>query len=59
MTRSSRPMRTKLSVPWTIANPATVIGDLVNGESEQMLGLATTIRDLELSWDLVRAPIRQ
>ncbi|MBG6058259.1 nucleoside-diphosphate-sugar epimerase [Cryobacterium sp. MP_M5] len=36
----------KLNVPWTIANPATVIGDSVNGESEQMLGLATTIRDL-------------
>lgn len=36
----------QLSVPWTIANPATVIGDSVNGESDQILGLATTIRDL-------------
>lgn len=36
----------RLGVPWTIVNPATVIGDSVTGESEQILGLAGTIRDL-------------
>lgn len=36
----------KLGVPLTIANPATVIGDSDTGESHQILGLATTIRDL-------------
>jgi nucleoside-diphosphate-sugar epimerase len=36
----------KLGVPLTVANPATVIGDSVTGESHQILGLATTIRDL-------------
>jgi dihydroflavonol-4-reductase len=35
-----------LGVPLTIANPATVIGDSANGESDQILGLATTVRDL-------------
>lgn len=33
-------------VPFTIANPATVIGDSVHGESDQLIGLATTVRDL-------------
>ncbi|MDI3243413.1 SDR family oxidoreductase [Arthrobacter sp. AL08] len=36
----------RLGVPWTIVNPATVIGHSVTGESEQILGLAGTIRDL-------------
>ncbi|TFC89926.1 alpha/beta fold hydrolase [Cryobacterium sp. TMT3-29-2] len=36
----------KLGVPWTIVNPATVIGDSVTGESEQLLGIAGTIREL-------------
>ncbi|MCY7290189.1 MAG: hypothetical protein LH624_18585 [Cryobacterium sp.] len=33
-------------MPLTVANPATVIGDSVHGESDQLIGLATTIRDL-------------
>ena len=35
-------------VPWTIANPASVIGDSVTGESDQHLGLASTIEQI---WD--------
>lgn len=35
-----------LGVPWSIVNPATVIGDSVTGESEQLLGIAGTIQDL-------------
>jgi dihydroflavonol-4-reductase len=35
-----------LGVALTIANPASVIGHSVTGESDQILGLATTIRDL-------------
>ncbi|SEI77650.1 Thioester reductase domain-containing protein [Arthrobacter sp. yr096] len=35
-----------LGVPFTMVNPATVIGDSVNGESRQVLGLATSIMDL-------------
>lgn len=35
-------------VPWTIVNPASVIGDSVTGESEQQIGLATTVRQV---WD--------
>jgi pimeloyl-ACP methyl ester carboxylesterase/nucleoside-diphosphate-sugar epimerase len=30
-------------VPWTIVNPASVIGHSVTGESDQLIGLATTI----------------
>ncbi|MEV7607121.1 alpha/beta fold hydrolase [Paenarthrobacter sp. NPDC089322] len=30
-------------IPWTIVNPSTVIGDSVTGESDQLIGLATTI----------------
>ena len=37
---------TMLGVPWTIVNPATVIGDSVTGESEQLVGIAGTIQDL-------------
>lgn len=36
----------RLGVPWSIVNPATVIGDSATGESEQVLGIASTIRDL-------------
>lgn len=36
----------RLGVPLTIANPSTVIGDSVTGESDQLVGLATSIRDL-------------
>lgn len=36
----------RLGVPLTIANPSTVIGDSMNGESDQLIGLATTVRDL-------------
>ncbi|OFI39286.1 NAD-dependent epimerase [Arthrobacter sp. SW1] len=35
-------------VPWTIVNPATVIGDSVTGETEQIVGLASTIEQI---WD--------
>ena len=35
-----------LGVALTIANPASVIGHSVTGESDQIIGLATTIRDL-------------
>ncbi len=35
-------------VPWTIVNPSSVIGDSVTGESEQHIGLATTIEQI---WD--------
>lgn len=33
-------------LPWTIVNPATVIGDSVTGESEQHVGLAASIAQL-------------
>lgn len=33
-------------VPWTIVNPATVIGDSVTGEADQHLGIAVTIEQL-------------
>jgi nucleoside-diphosphate-sugar epimerase len=36
----------ELDVPLTIANPSTVIGNSVTGESDQLLGLATTVLDL-------------
>ena len=35
-------------VPWTIVNPASVIGDSATGESDQHIGLAATIEQL---WD--------
>jgi len=35
-----------LGVPFTMINPATVIGDSVSGESGQVLGLATSVLDL-------------
>lgn len=35
-------------VPWTIVNPASVIGDSTTGESDQHIGLATTIEQI---WD--------
>lgn len=35
-------------IPWTIINPATVIGDSLTGESDQHIGLASTIEQL---WD--------
>ncbi|MBM7519128.1 alpha/beta fold hydrolase [Nocardioides nitrophenolicus] len=35
-------------VPWTIVNPASVIGDSETGESDQHIGLATTIEQV---WD--------
>lgn len=35
-------------IPWTIVNPASVIGDSVTGESDQHIGLATTIEQI---WD--------
>ncbi|MGI5156775.1 alpha/beta fold hydrolase [Microbispora sp. CA-102843] len=36
----------RLGVPWSVVNPASVIGDSVTGESGQYLGLASTLRDL-------------
>ena len=36
----------RLGVPLTIVNPSTVIGHSVTGESNQSLGLATTVLDL-------------
>lgn len=35
-------------LPWTIVNPSSVIGDSVTGESDQHIGLATTIEQV---WD--------
>ncbi|MCI0156492.1 alpha/beta fold hydrolase [Leifsonia shinshuensis] len=35
-------------VPWTIVNPSSVIGDSTTGESDQLIGLATTIEQV---WD--------
>lgn len=34
------------SIPWTIVNPSSVIGDSTTGESDQRIGLATTIEQL-------------
>ncbi|MEN3539043.1 alpha/beta fold hydrolase [Microbispora sp. ZYX-F-249] len=36
----------RLDVPWSVVNPASVIGDSVTGEAGQYLGLASTLRDL-------------
>ncbi|MFE7600880.1 alpha/beta fold hydrolase [Streptomyces sp. NPDC057494] len=36
----------KLDVPWSIVNPASVIGDSATGESDQYLGLASNLKDL-------------
>lgn len=36
----------ELGVPLTIANPASVIGDSVTGETDQYVGLAASVRDL-------------
>ncbi|MEO3756408.1 alpha/beta fold hydrolase [Streptomyces sp. B6B3] len=36
----------RAGVPWSVVNPASVVGDSVTGESDQYLGLATMLRDL-------------
>lgn len=36
----------QFQVPLTVVNPATVIGHSLTGESDQVLGLATSVRDL-------------
>jgi pimeloyl-ACP methyl ester carboxylesterase/nucleoside-diphosphate-sugar epimerase len=36
----------QLGVPWSIVNPASVIGDSVTGESDQYLGLASSVKDI-------------
>lgn len=36
----------RLGVPYSIANPSTVIGHSVTGEAEQYIGLAATVQDL-------------
>ncbi|MEZ2373234.1 alpha/beta fold hydrolase [Arthrobacter sp. RCC_34] len=41
-------LATERGVPWTIMNPAAVIGDSVTGESDQVIGLA---RNIEQLWD--------
>ena len=38
----------ELGIPWTIVNPSSVIGDSVTGESDQLIGLASTIEQI---WD--------
>jgi len=35
-------------IPWTVVNPSSVIGDSATGESDQHIGLATTIEQM---WD--------
>ena len=35
-----------LGVPWTVVNPSSVIGDSETGESDQLIGLADTIRQI-------------
>lgn len=35
-------------IPWTIVNPCSVIGDSATGESDQLIGLATTVEQV---WD--------
>ncbi|WP_454129995.1 SDR family oxidoreductase [Microbacterium aurum] len=37
---------TERGIPWTIVNPATVIGDSATGETDQLVGLASTIEQL-------------
>ncbi|MFC4913054.1 alpha/beta fold hydrolase [Actinomadura gamaensis] len=36
----------RLALPWTVVNPSVVVGDSVTGESDQYIGLATTLKDL-------------
>ncbi|MEV5575255.1 alpha/beta fold hydrolase [Spirillospora sp. NPDC052269] len=36
----------RLGVPWTVVNPSAVVGDSATGESDQYIGLATTLKDL-------------
>lgn len=33
-------------VPWTVINPSSVIGDSVTGESDQHIGLATSVEQI-------------
>ncbi|UTX51915.1 alpha/beta fold hydrolase [Leucobacter aridicollis] len=37
---------TELGLAWTVVNPSSVIGDSVTGESDQLIGLATTVGQL-------------
>ncbi|MGW6391727.1 alpha/beta fold hydrolase [Streptomyces sp. NPDC055103] len=39
-------LASQLGVPWSIVNPAGVIGDSATGESDQYLGLASSVKDL-------------
>ncbi|MFB6835763.1 alpha/beta fold hydrolase [Streptomyces sp. NPDC056361] len=41
-----RESATESGVPWSIVNPASVIGDSATGESDQYLGLATNVNAL-------------
>ncbi|MDX3110470.1 alpha/beta fold hydrolase [Nonomuraea angiospora] len=36
----------RLGVPWSIVNPSSVIGDSVTGESDQQLGLASSVKEI-------------
>ncbi|MFI9845988.1 alpha/beta fold hydrolase [Nonomuraea sp. NPDC051941] len=36
----------RLGVPWSVVNPSSVIGDSVTGESDQQLGLASSVKEI-------------
>ncbi|WP_171171470.1 alpha/beta fold hydrolase [Streptomyces sp. I05A-00742] len=36
----------QLGVPWSVVNPASVIGDSATGESDQYLGIASQVKDI-------------
>lgn len=36
----------ELDIPWSIVNPSSVIGDSKTGESDQFLGLATSVKEI-------------
>ncbi|MET9247426.1 alpha/beta fold hydrolase [Nonomuraea sp. NPDC003709] len=36
----------RLGVPWSVVNPSSVIGDSVTGESDQRLGLASSVKEI-------------
>ena len=39
-------LATERGIPWTVLNPSSVIGHSVSGESDQLIGLASTIGQL-------------
>ncbi|MEV0202287.1 SDR family oxidoreductase [Nonomuraea sp. NPDC050691] len=36
----------RAGVPWSVVNPSSVIGDSVTGESDQLLGLASSVEEI-------------